>query len=202
MEQRHRDPDRSAVPPDQRQDAVQLERLVNAVPGLVWATDADGEMTFLSQPYLDYLDKASRRPWRAVGGCGSFRRCRRPLSTRAAALAKGKAVEHEVRLRRADGAYRWMLFHANPSFDEAGKLSGWVGVNIDIENRKGGRDALRDSEAALRESERQLQQIIASIPGLTWRADAQGNITYWSQTFFECTPAPTPRSTRSSATGS
>lgn len=46
-------------------------------------------------------------------------------------------------------------------------------------------DALRNSEAALRESERQLQQIIASIPGLTWRADAQGSITYWSQSFID-----------------
>jgi PAS domain S-box-containing protein len=46
-------------------------------------------------------------------------------------------------------------------------------------------DALRDSEAALRESERQLQQIVDSIPGLTWRADAQGSITYWSQSFID-----------------
>ncbi|SFI54240.1 PAS domain-containing sensor histidine kinase [Caulobacter sp. UNC279MFTsu5.1] len=186
VEQRHQDLDHSGGPPDLHREARDLRRLINAVPGLVWSTDADGEMTFLSQPYLDYigqsLDAALAGGWLDAVHAEDVEGL---LSTRAAALAKGQAVEHEVRLRRADGVYRWMLFRASPSLDEAGKLIGWAGVNIDIENRKGGRDALRDSEAALRESERQLQQIIASIPGLTWRADAQGNITYWSQTFFE-----------------
>lgn len=186
VEQRHRDLNRLDVPPDHRETERRLEQLVNAVPGLIWSTDADGEMTFLSQPYLDYIgqdvDAALAGGWLDAVHPDDVEGL---LCARASALAQGLAVEHEARLRRSDGSYRWMLFRANPSFDDTGALTAWVGVNIDIENRKSVRDALRDSEGALRESERELQQIVASIPGLTWRADAQGAITYWSQSFID-----------------
>jgi PAS domain S-box-containing protein len=186
VEQRHRDQDRLSVPPTAQETEHRFEQLLNAAPGLIWSADASGEMTFLSQPYLDYLGLNAE-----AALAGGWLDAVHPedaeglLGARTVALAQGLANEHEARLRGADGSYRWMLFRANPCHDHAGQLTAWVGVNIDIENRKGVRDALRDSEAALRESERQLQQIIASIPGLTWRADAQGNITYWSQTFID-----------------
>lgn len=143
-------------------------------------------MTFLSQPYLDYIGQSAD-----AALAGGWLDAVHPedvdglLRARATALTQGLATEHEARLRRADGSYRWMLFLANPCHDAAGDLTGSAGVIIDVENRKGVRDALRSSEVALRESERQLQQIIDSIPGLTWRADAQGSITYWSQSFID-----------------
>ncbi|MBW8859066.1 MAG: PAS domain S-box protein [Caulobacter sp.] len=169
-----------------RENERRLRHIINAVPGLVWSADAGGAITFLSQQYLDYIgqDAASAlaggwmdaiHPEDADGLLGAW----------ALALAQGRASEHEARLRRADGSYRWMLFRASPSYNEAGQLTEWFGVNIDVEDRKGARDALRTSEAALRESERQLQQIVSSIPGLTWKADAQGNVTFWSKGFLD-----------------
>lgn len=164
----------------------QLEHIINAVPGLVWSADAGGAITFLSQQYLDYIgldaEHALAGGWRDAihpqdaGGL---------LAAWTNAFAEGYATEHEARLRRADGSYRWMLFRASPSFDDNGQLAEWFGVNIDIEDRKVAQDKLRASEAALRDSERELQQIISSIPGLTWSSDANGATRFWSQQYLD-----------------
>ncbi|WP_229409122.1 PAS domain-containing protein [Massilia yuzhufengensis] len=42
----------------------------------------------------------------------------------------------EVRLRRADGSYRWHLKRAVPLRDAEGRVSGWIGTNTDIEEQK------------------------------------------------------------------
>jgi PAS domain S-box-containing protein len=169
-----------------RENERRLQHIINAVPGLVWSASADGAVTFLSQQYLDYIGQSA-----APALAGGWMDAIHPedaeglLRAWSEALAEGRPNEHEARLRRADGSYRWMLFRASPSYNEAGQLTEWFGVNIDVEDRKGARDALRTSEAALRESERQLQQIVSSIPGLTWKADAQGNVTFWSKGFLD-----------------
>jgi PAS domain S-box-containing protein len=163
-----------------------LQQIVSSIPGLTWSSDAHGATTFWSQQYLDY----SGARLEEILGFG-FANYIHPddrahiLENWTEILATGAPGEAELRLRRADGGYRWFLIRACPFFDEHGNLTQWFGVNIDIEDRKGAQDALRASEAALRESERQLQQIVSSIPGLTWKADAEGNVTFWSQGFLE-----------------
>jgi PAS domain S-box-containing protein len=44
--------------------------------------------------------------------------------------------EHEARLRRADGAYRWFLHRAVPLRNDAGHIIKWYGTSTDIEDRK------------------------------------------------------------------
>jgi PAS domain S-box-containing protein len=169
-----------------RENERRLQHIINAVPGLVWSASADGAVTFLSQQYLDYIGQ-SADPALAGGWMDAVHPedAEGLLDAWSEALAEGRPNEHEARLRRADGSYRWMLFRASPSYDDAGQLTEWFGVNIDVEDRKGARDALRASEAALRESERQLQQIVSSIPGLTWSSDEHGATTFWSQQYLD-----------------
>jgi PAS domain S-box-containing protein len=169
-----------------RQSERQLQQIVSSIPGLTWSSDAHGATTFWSQQYLDY----SGTRMEAVLGYG-FVDYIHPddravtLETWAEILNSGEPGEAELRLKRADGVYRWFLIRACPFFNEAGDLTQWFGVNIDIEERKRAQDAFVASEAALRESERQLQQIVSSIPGLTWRSDGEGNMTFWSQGFLD-----------------
>jgi PAS domain S-box-containing protein len=169
-----------------RHNERRLAHIINAVPGLVWSADAPGTITFLSQQYLDYIGQQSEHAL-----TGAWEQAIHPddavglMATWREAMSKGQSAEHEARLRRVDGSYRWMLFRASPSFDDSGHLTEWFGVNIDIEDRKLAQDALQDSEAALRASERHLQQIISSIPGLTWSSDASGATTFWSQQYLD-----------------
>ena len=66
-----------------------------------------------------------------------------------AALADGKPLETEARLRRADGEYRWLLIHAVPLRDETGKIVKWYGASTDIEDRKRAEETLRKAQAEL-----------------------------------------------------
>ena len=45
-------------------------------------------------------------------------------------------VQMEYRVRRFDGEWRWMSVHAVPVLDEAGEVLEWLGMNLDITERK------------------------------------------------------------------
>lgn len=89
-----------------------------------------------------------------------------------AAIHDGIAYETEFRIRKADGSYCWHIVRASPLRTDEGTLTGWVGTNTDIEERKnseaeiaklnstlGARAARRNREleelnAALRQSQK------------------------------------------------
>jgi PAS domain S-box-containing protein len=53
----------------------------------------------------------------------------------AAAAAAGISFESEHRVRRRDGAWRWMRVIAAPVRDTAGEIVSWAGMNIDVTER-------------------------------------------------------------------
>jgi PAS domain S-box-containing protein len=169
-----------------RENERRLEHIINAIPGLVWSAGADGHVTYLSQQYLDYTGLGPAQTtgdgWTAAVHPDDLEGL---LGAWMYSFENGRANEHEARLRRADGEHRWFLFRSSPFHDDLGRLTQWFGVNIEVEDRKRAEDGLKASEAALRESERELQQIISSIPGLTWSSDAQGATTFWSQRYLD-----------------
>jgi PAS domain S-box-containing protein len=71
-----------------------------------------------------------------------------------AAFAAGQPFEKEVRLRRADGAYRWFLFRAVPQCDELGRVIKWYGTTTDIEDRKSAEEALLETQRRLAQATR------------------------------------------------
>jgi PAS domain S-box-containing protein len=66
------------------------------------------------------------------------------------AVAEGRAFTSEHRIRRHDGAWRWMDVHAAPVRDAEGRIVEWSGMNFDITERKQVEDALRESEKRFR----------------------------------------------------
>ncbi len=69
------------------------------------------------------------------------------------ALAGGEPLEAEYRLQRPNGTYSWTVVRAAPIHDADGKIVKWVGMNVDITERK-------ETELALREARRQLEQTV------------------------------------------
>ena len=61
-------------------------------------------------------------------------------------MVKVQPVEDEMRLRRADGKYRWFLVRTAPFRDQQGNIVKWFGSSLDIEDRKAAEEALRRSE--------------------------------------------------------
>src|SRR5262249_26063659 len=74
-------------------------------------------------------------------------------------LAAGVPFQAEMRLRRADGEYRWHSVRRVPAHDESGAIVSWYAVGADIEEQK-------RAEEALRAHEQNSRQMVDSIPGL------------------------------------
>jgi signal transduction histidine kinase len=74
-------------------------------------------------------------------------------------MVAGEPFEREMRLRRADGEYRWFLVRVVPLRDERGHIVKWCGTSTEIEDRKRAEDALRGSFDELRALAGRLQSV-------------------------------------------
>jgi PAS domain S-box-containing protein len=88
------------------------------------------------------------------------------------------AGEMPFRVRNAAGEYRWFLTCAEPLRASDGILLYWIGVNLDIDDAKRAEDALRKSEKELRD-------VIDTIPAIVWSALPDGSNTYANKHFVE-----------------
>jgi PAS domain S-box-containing protein len=69
----------------------------------------------------------------------------------------------EYRMRRADGPYRWVLATGVPTYGPDGGFSGYVGIDIDITERKNAEDRTRESAVALEASNRQVHHLAGRL---------------------------------------
>ena len=128
----------------------QLRLVIDTIPALVWSALPDGSRDFLNQRWLEYtglsLEEGLGRGWQAA--IHPEHRARFMDEWRAALVA-GEPFETEARMRRADGAYRWLLIRAVPLRDELGNIVKWYGTSTDIEDRKRAEEALREQASLL-----------------------------------------------------
>ena len=130
----------------------ELGRAVDALPGLVWTADPDGQVDFLNQRWRDYtglgVEESYGREWQTRVHPEDLPRL---LAGWRSVPASSAPVEAEARLRGLDGQYRWFLFLAQPSIDASGRIIKWWGVSTDIDDRKRAEEALRESAARFRD---------------------------------------------------
>ena len=67
-----------------------------------------------------------------------------------------------MRLRRADGEFRWHHTRGEPLRDRQGRIIQWYGLSVDIDERKKAEDRLRRSEAYLAEAQKLSHTGVAS----------------------------------------
>jgi PAS domain S-box-containing protein len=79
----------------------------------------------------------------------------------------------EYRLRRYDGEYRWVLDIGVPRFDQGGSFVGYIGIAVDVTDRKPVEETLRESEARFLDMAEQSRTT-------HWEVDPQGLFTYVS----------------------
>jgi PAS domain S-box-containing protein len=128
----------------------QLRLVIDTIPGLVWSALPDGSAEFLNQRWLEYAGLSIKEGLDWGGKVAVHPEdLARFMDEWRAALAEGKPLETEARLRRADGEYRWLLIRAVPLRDEAGKIVKWYGTSTDVEDLKRAEEALSKSQAEL-----------------------------------------------------
>jgi PAS domain S-box-containing protein len=167
---------------------AQLQATLNVIPAFAWYAAASGGLTFVNKRTADYLGLPDDHPLRFGIDIGALWDAHIPLlhpddreESRKAwstCLRTGEAAEFSLRVRNAQGDYRWFLSRAEPLRASDGTLLQWVGVNLDIEE-------LKCTEQALRESEYKLRQIIETVPGLIWSTAPDGEPTHLNQRMLD-----------------
>jgi len=160
---------------DAKQVEDRIRRIIDAVPGLHWSARPDGWVDFINQRWLDYtgmtLEQALGWGWTPAYHPDEIEQVQVEWRT---AVAEGKPLEMETRLRRFDGEYRWFLERVSPLFDRTGRILGWYGSDIDIHDRKQAEKKLQQSEAYLAEAQR-----LSQTGSWAWSPDQ--DIRYWSE---------------------
>jgi PAS domain S-box-containing protein len=116
---------------------TRFESLLELSPQVIWFGEPDGSITYCNPYWYEYTglssDDTLGEKWKAAIHPSDYDRA---MSTWRRGIERGKDYEMELRLRRADGAYRWFLTRGRPLRDNEGKITAWLGIAIDIEERK------------------------------------------------------------------
>jgi PAS domain S-box-containing protein len=133
----------------QRQER-ELRDVINAVPANIWSTSPDGAVDFVNQRWQELTGllpaDASGWNWEAAvhpDDRASF------VDHWQSAVKNGTTMEREVRVRRADGGYRWLFVRNVPLRDVKGNIVKWYGTSFDIDDRKRAEETLRQTQADL-----------------------------------------------------
>ena len=111
--------------------------LAEAMPHLVFTTDAVGNNDYCNRAWFAYTGLPARQPpaadWIALIHPDDVPRMKDAWKH---AVATGEPLEIELRLRRADGTYRWFISRATPVRDANGAVVRWIGSAADIDDFK------------------------------------------------------------------
>ena len=158
-----------------------LRKIIDTIPTLAWCNLPDGSNEFVNQRWCDYTGLSPEEVQR-VGCKVAIHPEDLPkwLYEWRTLVASGEGGEIEARLRRHDGAYRWFLIRVEPLQDESGEIVRWYGTNTDI-------DDLKQTEAKLREDEREIRRITDAIPQTIVVQGPDGSPIYANQAVLDYT---------------
>jgi len=171
---------------------AQLQVTLDLVPAYAWYARPSGALTFVNVRTADYLGLPADHPLRFGIDTGADWDSHIPLlhpndgeETRRVwsdCLRTGSAGQVSFRVRNAEGGYRWFLGRAEPVRGPNGTLLCWIGVNLDIDDRKRAEESLR------------LQvDILQQLPAVSWTALPNGMPDFASQQSQEYTGQSSPQ---------
>jgi PAS domain S-box-containing protein len=161
-----------------RESEERYRQLSEALPQIVWSSDAAGNMDFFNSRWFAYTGLRNEEGYSAGWERAVHPEDRaRVLERWAEARRTGRSCEIEYRLRRADGVYRWHLDRAVPVQNSRGQVVRWFGTFTDIDDR-------RQAEEALRESEERFRQFAENSSAVLWVLDVETmRLEYLSPSF-------------------
>jgi len=158
---------------------AELQVALNLIPAHTWYANPSGGLTFVNERCSDYLGLPKDHPLRLGIDTGAawdshipflhpddHEETSRVWST---CLRTGYAGQVSFRVRNAEGGYQWFLSRVEPVRATDGILLYWIGVNLNIEDRK-------QAEFYLAEGQRLAQMG-------SWAFSAAG-FDYWSPELF------------------
>jgi PAS domain S-box-containing protein len=153
------EPASAASPPD-----AESAGLIAAAPVLIWSAGLDRRNDWFSPSWSAYTGRSTSDllgdGWTRAVHPEDLDRC---LGIRAASFEARTPFSMDLRLRRHDGQYRWMLDNGVPRVGADGAAIGYVGSCVDIHERKELEESLAERTQQLRLAERRQGQFLAML---------------------------------------
>lgn len=119
-----------------RESESRSRYLADSAPVLIWMSGTDNLCTWFNKGWLDFTGRSMAQEvgngWAEGVHPDDLQRC---LNTYVYALEARQEFVMEYRLRRCDGAYRWLINHGVPRIDGQGTFLGYIGTCVDISDR-------------------------------------------------------------------
>ena len=163
-----------------RKSEAEFRQLANAVPQIVWVTDASGVTEYVNDQWIAFsgLSLAETATPEIVAGVIHPDDHEAVFGGWAKALAHGTPFEIEGRMRNCKTLeYHWFLLRCVLIQQADGTTGRWFGTSTDISESKRVTEDLRESEERF-----SLAQEAGNV-GI-WDWDVATNQTYWSETMW------------------
>ncbi|CAD6911102.1 unnamed protein product [Tilletia laevis] len=143
----------------------------DSLPQLIWTAEPDGFVDWYNKGWYSYtglpLSRVEGTGWAEVVDQADLSHTSKLWSQ---SLRTGELYSVEYRLRRYDGAMRWMIGRALPVRDAEGNILKWFGSCTDIHDTV-------EALAASRQAQAQLESVINHAHVTLWAVDKEARIT-------------------------
>lgn len=116
---------------------AQFRQLADSIPQIAWIQSVDGQIEYLNRQFFELTGTArfegTTQSWIDLVHPADSERLQ--LSYRAS-FSTGRPWEAELRLRVADGSYRWYLSQLVPLRDDQDRIVRWFGTGTDVHAQK------------------------------------------------------------------
>ncbi|MGQ0697702.1 MAG: PAS domain-containing protein [Panacagrimonas sp.] len=154
-----------------RENEARLSQLIDQIPAIIWTADAQGEIGYMSQWFLQFtgrpLEQMRSAYWPEFmhqddvpGLIEVWGQC----------VATAAPYQYTARMLRSDGVYRWHTLRAQVVLDDQGKVLIWYGSGVDVHEEKQSAEVLALNEARLlalseqlREADRRKDEFLATL---------------------------------------
>jgi PAS domain S-box-containing protein len=160
-----------------RESEERFRIMADGCPTMIWVTGAGGEQRFVNRTYQEFFgvtfEQLEESGWQPLVHPDDA-----PAYVEAAqrAVRERAPFRAEARVRNGQGEWRWVASHAEPRWSAGGEFLGHVGITLDITES-------RQAEEAVRNSRKQLQDIIDGSPGVVFVKDLEGRFITANQAF-------------------
>ena len=122
-----------------RESEARFRTMADSAPVMIWLGDASGGAEWFSRSWLEFtgqpLDHQVGVGWTSLVHPDDIDRARAEYQEHFQAR---EPFRIELRVRRHDGCYRWILNSGTPRFGDSGVFAGYIGSCLDITDRKDG----------------------------------------------------------------
>lgn len=150
--------------------------LVEKAPIMIWRADITMGCNYFNEVWLEFTGRSMEQEmgngWAEGVHPEDFDRC---LQIYTEHFAKREIFEMFYRLRRSDGAFRWIFDRGVPYSDGDGIFKGYIGSCIDVTERIEAQNALENACKA------EIKELRGFLPICSYCKKIRNDRDYWEQ---------------------